>query len=54
MQKKTAKKLKLHRESLRLLSLDTMSQAGAKAADPFTEVLCPSAPTGVCEDVGNA
>lgn len=53
MQKKAVKKLTLHRESLRLLTLDALSQAGAKAADPFTEVLCPSAPTGVCDEAGN-
>jgi len=49
MQKKSPKKLTLHRESLRRLTPEVLTQAGAKAQDPFTEVLCPSAPTGVCE-----
>lgn len=46
--KKTTKKLTLHRESLRLLTADLLV-AGARAADPYTEVFCPSKYTGVCE-----
>lgn len=42
--KKAKKKLVLHRESLRLLN------GGARAADPWTEVLCPTAPNTECKD----
>jgi hypothetical protein len=50
--KKTAKKLTLSRESLRLLAMDTLASAhggAGRRADPYTEVFCPSAYTGVCE-----
>jgi hypothetical protein len=49
--KKSPKKLSLHRESLRLLSVPVLQRAVAgRAADPWTEVLCPTAPNSQCDD----
>jgi hypothetical protein len=49
--KKSPKKLSLHRESLRLLSVPVLERAVAgRAADPWTEVLCPTAPNSQCDD----
>jgi hypothetical protein len=49
--KKNQKKLSLHRESLRLLTVPALERAVAgKVADPWTEVLCPTAPNTECKD----
>jgi hypothetical protein len=53
--KKSPKKLALHRESLRLLTAPALERAEAgRAADPWTEVLCPTAPNAQCTDEGVA
>lgn len=53
--KKSLKKLSLHRESLRLLTIHALERAVAgRAADPWTEVLCPTAPNTQCKDDGFA
>jgi hypothetical protein len=53
--KKSPKKLSLHRESLRLLTASVLERAEAgRAADPWTEVLCPTAPNTQCTDDGVA
>ncbi len=53
--RKSQKKLSLHRESLRLLTAPALERAVAgKAADPWTEVLCPTAPNTECKDDGLA
>jgi hypothetical protein len=53
--KKSPKKLFLHRESLRLLTAPVLERVEAgRGADPWTEVLCPTAPNTQCTDAGAA